>query len=306
MPTALVVDDLTTDRRIAGGLLSRGGNWSIINAANGREALEQIELHLPDLVLTDMQMPEMGGLELVVEIKRLYPLLPVILMTAQGSEEIAVEALRLGASDYVAKRALAEDLVDTVERVHDALREQRSFSRVLNRIAVLEYELVLETNLEIVLAAVGYLRKGVTEMRLCDDGERLRIGIAIEEALLNAFYHGNLEVSSKLKEVDHQAFADLAEQRCHEPPYCQRHIYVRARFTQSEATYTIRDEGPGFDPTSLPDPTDFANLDLPSGRGLLLMRTFLDEVRFNEKGNEVTLVKRADLVQDGENVVMDE
>lgn len=277
----------------------------MVFAANGREALEQIELHLPDLVLTDMQMPEMDGLELVVEIKRLYPLLPVILMTAQGSEEIAVEALRLGASSYVAKRALAEDLVDTVERVHDALREQRSHSRVLNRMKVLEYELELETDLEIVLAAVAYLRQGVTEMRLCDDAERLRIGIAIEEALLNAFYHGNLEVSSKLKEVDHQAFADLAEQRCRERPYCDRRIHVRARFTSSEATYVIRDEGPGFDPASLPDPTDFANLELPSGRGLLLMRTFLDEVLFNAQGNEVTLIKRADLVQDGENVTME-
>ena len=68
--------------------------------------------------------------------------------------------------------------------------------RVLNRMKVLEYELELETDLEIVLAAVAYLRQGVTEMRLCDDAERLRIGIAIEEALLNAFYHGNLEVKA--------------------------------------------------------------------------------------------------------------
>ena len=53
--------------------------------------------------------------------------------------------------------------------------------------------------------------------------------------------------------------------------------------------YTVRDEGPGFDPASLPDPTDPANLDRPCGRGLLLMRTFMDNVIFNDKGNEVTL-----------------
>jgi len=53
----------------------------------------------------------------------------------------------------------------------------------------------------------------------------------------------------------------------------------------------VRDEGPGFDPASLPDPTDPANLDRPCGRGMLLMRTFMDNVIYNDRGNEVTLFK---------------
>ena len=61
--------------------------------------------------------------------------------------------------------------------------------------------------------------------------------------------------------------------------------------TDDECRFVIRDEGPGFDPNSLPDATDPAR-PAPCGRGLLLMRTFMDEVHFNEKGNEVTLVKR--------------
>ena len=59
--------------------------------------------------------------------------------------------------------------------------------------------------------------------------------------------------------------------------------------------YVIRDEGPGFDPATLPDPTDPANLDRPCGRGLLLMRTFMDDVGYNRSGNEVTLIKYASL-----------
>ena len=54
----------------------------------------------------------------------------------------------------------------------------------------------------------------------------------------------------------------------------------------------VRDEGNGFDPTILPDPTDPANLEKSSGRGILLMRTFMDEVVFNEVGNEVQMLKR--------------
>ena len=54
----------------------------------------------------------------------------------------------------------------------------------------------------------------------------------------------------------------------------------------------VRDEGPGFDPATLPDPTDPSNLERVGGRGLLLIRTFMDEVRHNESGNEITFVKR--------------
>ena len=54
----------------------------------------------------------------------------------------------------------------------------------------------------------------------------------------------------------------------------------------------IRDEGPGFDPDGLPDPTDPENLTKASGRGVLLIRTFMDEVRFNDTGNEITMIKR--------------
>ena len=54
----------------------------------------------------------------------------------------------------------------------------------------------------------------------------------------------------------------------------------------------VSDDGPGFDPESLPDPTDPANLDRVSGRGLLLMKTFMDDVTYNATGNEVTMTKR--------------
>ncbi|MEM8681572.1 MAG: ATP-binding protein, partial [Planctomycetota bacterium] len=60
------------------------------------------------------------------------------------------------------------------------------------------------------------------------------------------------------------------------------------------AEFVIEDEGPGFDPTRLPDPTDPANLERVSGRGVLLMRTFMDEVEYSERGNRVILRKRSD------------
>ena len=75
-------------------------------------------------------------------------------------------------------------------------------------------------------------------------------------------------------------------------PYRDRRIHVRARLDPRQATFVIRDEGEGFDPSLIPDPTDPENLENVAGRGILLIRTFMDEVVYNKSGNEVTLVKR--------------
>jgi anti-sigma regulatory factor (Ser/Thr protein kinase) len=71
-------------------------------------------------------------------------------------------------------------------------------------------------------------------------------------------------------------------------------VRVTARLTPLIATFVILDEGSGFDVSKVPDPTDPLFLERPSGRGVLLMRTFMDDVRYNSTGNRVTLVKHRD------------
>ncbi len=110
--------------------------------------------------------------------------------------------------------------------------------------------------------------------------------------MLNAFYHGNLEIGSELREQDDSKFHELARQRCQETPYRDRQIFVRAKYSESEAVFVVRDGGSGFDITQVPDPTDPENMLRPAGRGLLLMQTFMDEVHFNDIRNEVTMIKR--------------
>src|SRR6185369_6355537 len=140
-------------------------------------------------------------------------------------------------------------------------------------------------------SVVGHLEANLTRMKLCDETALLQIGVALRDALVNAIYHGNLEVSSELREQDGNDYTELAEQRRAELPYRVRRVHVVARETRSDVTYVITDEGPGFDPSDLPDPTDPSQLENVHGRGLLLIRTFMDEVRHNERGNEITLVK---------------
>lgn len=290
--TVLVVDDSAIDRRLASGLLEKDGGYQILMATNGKDAMLALKLQPIDLVLTDMQMDEMDGLELVEAVRADYPLTPVILMTAKGSEEIAVKALEKGAASYVAKRRLQQDLMEIVQQVIDSSDENRLQSRLMHRLSRNEFSFVLNNDLTLVHSLVKYLQHTLRCVRLADEVDRLRVGIAVEEALLNALYHGNLEVSSELKERDPNLFEETARERSTEEPYRNRRIFIDAVVSRDQARFVIRDEGPGFNPKDLPDPTDLSNLEKPSGRGILLMRSFMDEIHFNDKGNQVTLVKQ--------------
>jgi len=292
MAVILIVDDSALDRTRAGGLLKKGEGLSPIYASNGREALEVIARDAPDLVLSDLQMPEMDGLELVETIRSRFASLPVILMTAHGSEETAIQALRKGATNYVAKRNLARELVATVMSVLDLARADRGQQQILGRLTHTEASFVIENDLRFIPSLLVQLELSLARMQLCDPTGWLRVAVALRDALVNAIYHGNLELTSQLLEQDEARFIELAERRPHEPPYADRRVHVTARETRTEATYVIRDDGHGFDPSALPHPTAPENLDRPTGRGLFLIRTFMDEVRHNASGNEITMIKR--------------
>jgi len=292
MATILIVDDSPIDRRLVKGLLEKRPDLAFLFAADGKEALDQIEQSQPDVVVTDLQMPEMNGLELVRAVRARFPLVPVILMTAQGSEDIAVQALSSGAASYVPKSRLARELLNTVETVLGAAHAERHHARLMECLTRNQWFFVLDNDPSLVAAVVDHMQQHVTRLRLCDETGRIRLAVALEEALLNSLYHGNLEISSELRESDMRAYYALADERRHSEPYRSRTVQVEATLSRDNAVYVIRDEGPGYDPSSLPDPTDPANLEKVSGRGLLLIRTFMDEVRHNAKGNEITMIKR--------------
>jgi CheY-like chemotaxis protein/anti-sigma regulatory factor (Ser/Thr protein kinase) len=291
MVKALVVDDSKVDRLMVGGLLEKDGEIEVFYASDGKEALAKIEESLPDLVITDLVMPELDGLELVGEIRKRFPLVPVILCTSKGSEQTAVEALQRGASSYVPKRLLASDLRETVDQVLSSSAQQRCRSEVMESMVRCDTTFEIKNDRRLFSPLISYLQECLANLGALDEAERTRIGVALEEALVNAAEHGNLELDSALRSSDRRAYVELADQRRACEPYCDRRVYVEAHLSRSEARFVVRDEGSGFDPGTLPDPRDPENLLKVSGRGVLIMRTFMDDVRFNPDGNEVTLVK---------------
>ncbi len=290
--TFLVVDDSPVDRHLAGGLIEKRGGWKAVGAADGGEALALLETLKPDVIVTDLQMPDMDGLELLQIVRAKFPRLPVVLMTAHGSEQLAIQALQRGAASYVPKSSLARDLVETLEQVLATVRTDRDQQRLYEAMDWTESHFVLENDPSLVAPLVGHLEECVGRMRLCEPSGLILLGVALHEALTNAVYHGNLELSSELRDGDERAYHRLSQERRSRAPYRDRRVHVTATLSRSEAVFVVRDEGPGFDVTRLPDPTDPANLERVSGRGLLLIRTFMDQVSHNAAGNEITMTKR--------------
>jgi CheY-like chemotaxis protein len=291
MIKVLVVDDSPLDRKISGGIVE-AENAIVSYAENGLEALDKIALEKPDVVLTDMQMPVMDGLELVRRMKKAHSSIPVILVTRQGSEEVAVEALRIGASSYVPKRNLKRELGRTLDLVLSAAESLRERDTIRDLLQHAECYYVLGYNPGEPKALIRHLREDLAQANVGDETDRLRIGTALAEALANAIDHGNLELDSALRQNDLMTYRNTGNARTSQTPYSNRKVHVTARISPGEATFIVRDEGPGFDPHNLPDPTDPENITKPSGRGVMLIRTFMDDVRFSESGNEITMVKR--------------
>ena len=292
MSQILVVDDSAVERRMLGGLLGTNPDWTVEFAKDGAEALERFKICEPDLVLTDFNMPNMDGLQLLMKLKQHYSHVPVIIATSAGNEELAVTALQQGAASYVPKTLLARDLNRVVETVLSASRDRRKTDAVFTSLICQELRFSFPTDRRLVGSAVNTLQDFGVRFGIFSDRERTRVGVALEEAFLNAIIHGNLEISSKLREADDGSYEKLIAMRVGQSPYRDRRVRVSARFTPDEARFVIRDQGRGFDVAKLPDPTDPENMARAHGRGVLLIRTFMDEIHYNAKGNQVTLIKR--------------
>jgi anti-anti-sigma factor len=292
MSTVLVVDDSAVDRKLVGGLLSKAAGVRVAFAASGEEALGCLDEVRPEVVVTDLVMPGMSGLDLVAQVVERYPQIPVILMTGKGSEQTAVKALKAGAASYVPKGVLHQHLLTTVQDVLDMVRDRYTQQRLMNCLKHGRFQFALANEANLIPSLITHVQSLLASVGLCDESNVIRVCIALEEALRNAMFHGNLELSSEQREGDVTEYQRLIDERIAAEPYASRRLHVTVDVTPTRGRFTIRDEGPGFDPNKLPDPTDPENLEKVSGRGLLLMRTFMDHVDFNATGNEVTMIKR--------------
>ena len=133
-PAVLIVDDESTIIDSLEGILSDDG-FEVIHAFNGYEALKKIDSHSPDIVLLDIWMPGMDGIDTLKEIKQHHPRLPVVMITGHGSIESAVDATKSGAFDFLEKPLSIDKVILTINNALD-FRKLEEENRYLRKKAI--------------------------------------------------------------------------------------------------------------------------------------------------------------------------
>ncbi len=263
--TILVVDDEENIRNVLETVFISKG-YGVIKAASGFEAIKVVANEAVDLAVIDIKMPGMDGMELLARIKEHSSEFPVVVMTGFADVEITSKALKAGASDFLAKPFGAQEVFHSVSRLLET-RKVRQENRKILPYFKFQSEGEIPSRTENINGAIHYLTKHLKDIELCESSELSNLVIALYEAIVNGMRHGNGNDPGKK-------------------------VRVRAEINYNEARFIITDEGEGFSLDGIANPTDSKNLYKNSGRGIYLMKHFMDEVSYNDQGNEVTLIKR--------------
>ncbi|RLS56460.1 MAG: response regulator [Planctomycetota bacterium] len=292
MPVILHVDPSTADREMIRDALSNQENWTIEGANSYEEARERLQLHPVDAILSEVELGDGYWNDLVSMLRSRQMTTPVFVVTAQMTVEGAAQAVRDGAETVLLKGSNYDEWPFPIECAIDQATSRSVRASVEKSLSSQKLLFVLENEKGRVPHLVNLLVEQCDRFGLLDDRDRMRIQVALEEAILNSIIHGNLEVSSKLRELEGDVFEQTVSERKVSLPYSLRRVILEAEYNYELARFTIRDEGPGFDVNKVRNPTEDDAIELASGRGILLMRSFMDETDYNDKGNEVRMLKR--------------
>jgi CheY-like chemotaxis protein len=262
--------------------------WEAVVARDGAEALSLYKEREPDLVLLDYMMPKINGLEVLDMLRMGGSQVPIIITTAASEADLIVEALRLGATDFLRKPF--EHLVllkNILGRQNQRYRlrqiEILANSRIINQ----SVEFDIENDFSVASCVCRYITD-----RMAPPENAYAIRLGLEELVANAIEHGNLgfsreEKSSALSDDTMIPWSTLVAERAEQSPWSARRVRIIATVEGSKLEFMIQDGGEGFDFHNLPDPLSEENLLLPSGRGVFLARQQFDALEYFGRGNIV-------------------
>lgn len=288
--TQILVVDRDRERAQQVADRARCDDWGVTVSSDVAGAQRELASRPIALALVDSSVWEDGSFVGWVEAHQ--PALPVIVLTGRDVEaDGLIEQLRLGAMTFVPRDADSRRLVETVRALLGLTRRNPYRESVSPFLRSGSVELQIGNDPAFVPVVVGYYQRVLEDYGLSQPRPLMRLGVALTEAVTNAIVHGNLGVSSALRADRPERYYAQIEERRGSAPFRERVVDIAMRISQSAAAFVVRDQGEGFDRATLPDPLAPENLLAPSGRGILLMRTYCDTVSWNEKGTEVTLTK---------------
>ncbi len=287
-PRILLVDDNPQVRQMLSSFLE--GRYDVVLAADGQDAVELLRTAGDvDVIVTDVNMPNMDGIQLTRAVRRRFPGLPVVIITGLGREEVAVDALRAGATNYLRKpfRNTEFDHVirQSLELAQANRHREEGHAFLLQQTKLFE----LPPDPGALPRVLPHMTQGAVELGVVAKQDLIHVEVALQEALLNAVLHGSLELTGRLPQ-DRAGLDAVCRARREDPTFTGRVVRASVELEPDGLRVVIEDQGPGFDVTAaLSRRSDAANGLL--GRGLFLMRSFMDEVAFEEGGRRVVLVR---------------
>ena len=238
---------------------------SVVATGDRDEALSRDDLEDFDLIISDLTDDADSGVQLLSELKRKRLLVPVVVSSDETQQPGIVKAFKMGAANYLRLPYNKEELRNIVEKTLSYKLRFVDDLKVLPHVhEKIDFE--LPSDLSLMNGVLHYLLERVAKLGLIKP-ERSNLFVALDEAFVNAVKHGNRNDPTKM-------------------------VRITAELSSREARFTVEDEGEGFNVQEIPDPCDPANLFKASGRGVLLIYNIMDEVRYNERGNRLTMVKR--------------
>ena len=284
----LVIDPCPdTQARIAEQLQGRG--FSVVAASDPTTALTTIDIAAPDIVITDLFLPEAAGLTLLKELRARHELCPVIVMAREAPELMIVQALRIGATDYLHKPVTEEELAYALQRARNLLPGDIADIPGLSQS---EYRLTVDSDPAHIPEVISWLIK-TTALNL-PPIRRLHLRGALQELLFNAVEHGNLEIDYREKQeaLTESRYEELLARRLAQARLRDRRVIIHVLYDKkaNNLMYRITDEGKGFKWRNLLTRSDeVCESEDVNGRGICLARSFFPSLAYNERGNEVTI-----------------
>ncbi len=270
-------------------------NHEVVTAVNGRRALDLVLAENNfDVVFSDIKMPEMDGLSLLEKMRNNNVQLPVILISGQGDLESSIRALKLGALDFILKPVYLKTLDEALQKIDTVLDAERE--TIIAQRFVKDQQLTLKCNSQLghIRQIISYFSKQTKDICTNYNLDTNKLAICLQECLTNAIIHGNFGLDSKLKEADWAEFDRRIKECENDPSFSEKSVSILFQQTPTLMRFTVCDDGHGFNPNNLPDPTDPSSWLKLSGRGILFIRSYMDEVHWNDVGNQIVMSKYLD------------
>ncbi len=297
-PVVLVADDDALRETLT--MLLRSEGYVVHGAADGEETLESVRSHRPAVLVLDLGMPRRDGFEVLAELPTLdLDTQPpdTIVLTGRAGAADGMRAIRAGAIGFLTKPARAVELLALVRRALDgrAALEQR---RTLFERSHKTWACSIPCRRASIRPLVNQIGAEMAVFVFAGDIRPRRVLMGLDEILANAVIHGGLEVGSETRSDETTSYETLIREREEDPAYGDRRIEIEVDLTPERVRIAVTDPGPGFDVATLPDPDDPEAIMSAHGRGILMARALVTEVRYEEGGRRVTLTQRAEEVQE--------